>query len=153
MGKASVEFKKEICKLMYKKFKINVRAIYKSCKVGDFFTLKSKTPFFLSANVVYQFKCSRDESTSYIGKTERHLAVRMGEHLAPKGVNSDSTVGKHILKCTTCQRDASFNNFTILHKCLSSQALSYFETIYIRQHHPNLNIQLLNNGGSVLNLF
>ena len=124
--------------------------MYSSCKVGDYFTLKSAAPSSLSANVVYKFTCSLDARTSYIGKTERHLVARMEEHLNPK---KDSAVTKHISQCITCHNNASFDNFSIIQRCQSALALIFHETLCIRRYKPSLNIQLPNNGGSVLTVF
>ena len=150
VGKASILFQKEICKLIFQKFGIKIRAVYSSCKVGDFFSLKSVAPSSLSANVVYKFTCSLDARTSYIGKTERHLVARMEEHLNPR---KESAVTKHISQCLTCQNNANFDNFSIIQRCRCPHALMFHETLCIRRYKPNLNIQLLNNGGSVLTVF
>ena len=129
---------------------IKIRAVYSSCKVGDFFSLKSVAPSSLSANVVYKFTCSLDARTSYIGKTERHLVARMEEYLNPK---KDSAVTKHISQCITCYNNASFDNFSIIQRCQSALASIFHETLCIRRYKPSLNIQLPNNGGSVLAVF
>ena len=73
LGKPSVWFKKEIVKEIEKYFGLPLDTSFFSCKIGDFFSLKCKTPEFLLANVVYKFECFLDENTAYIGKTDRHL--------------------------------------------------------------------------------
>ena len=41
---------------------------------NNYFLLKCRSPSFLATNMVYKFNCQ-------IGKTNRHIGVRAGEHL------------------------------------------------------------------------
>ena len=54
---------------------------YKTCKVGNYFNLKSNTPALLLSNVVYRFSCPCDVGLTYIGKSTRHVVTRAKEHL------------------------------------------------------------------------
>ena len=83
------------------KFGVEIYVVYKSCKLSSFFSLKDSTPLPLTSNVVYQYKCFRDESITYIGETTRPLQVRVDEHLAAK---KKTAVGKHISSCDTCKK-------------------------------------------------
>ena len=112
--------------------------------------MKDGCPAFLASNVVYKFTCSLDEGISYIGKTERHLFTRVQEHLTP---SHNSAVNQHIAQCTECQNKANKSNFSIIRKCQSSQVVSLHESFLIRQLKPILNVQLYNNGGTLLNIF
>ena len=60
---------------------VKLCCVFNSCKVKSYFSLKSKTPSFLSGNVVYKYTCQRDADRSYIGETARYLIERAGEHL------------------------------------------------------------------------
>ena len=152
IGKASVDFKKDFCKLMSQKFKVDIKCVYTTCKVGQFFSLKSAAPSSLAANVVYRFKCSHDANISYIGKTERHLLTRMTDHLNPN-FQDKSAVTKHISQCVHCQANVGHDNFEILRQCRDSRSVNVHEALLIRKHKPSLNIQLYNRGGALLNVF
>ena len=69
VGYASDNLKKRITKWS-KELNINTKVVFRSFRIGSYFSLKSATPKGLKANVVYEFQCSCDESMSYIGKTK-----------------------------------------------------------------------------------
>ena len=50
---------------------IDVKVVFSSFKVKNYFSLKCHTPMPLMANVVYQFTCLRDANSTYISKTIR----------------------------------------------------------------------------------
>ena len=81
VGQPSIIYGRKICQLFKKYYNINIRVIYNTCKVRNYFSLKCATPFFLRANVVYKYTCLHDADITYIGKTKRHLAIRMKEHV------------------------------------------------------------------------
>ena len=66
IGKFSVDFQKQISKIVDSKFHVKLSPVYTSCKVGDFFSLKSSTPLTLVSNVVYKFTCLLDADMTYI---------------------------------------------------------------------------------------
>ena len=82
--KASQLFAKKLKNIILKKLDIDIKIVYKSCKISSFFSLKDKTPLPLSSKVVYKFTCSRDVNTTYIGETTRPLVVRVDEQLKGK---------------------------------------------------------------------
>ena len=92
-------FAKRFKSLMFKKFNVNVDFVYTSCKLSSFFSLKDKTPLSLTSKVVYKFTCLRDANMTYIGQTNRPLAVRVEEHLSK---NTKTAIKKHINNCTEC---------------------------------------------------
>ena len=53
--KHSQMFAKNISKLSWKFFAVHLPPIYKPCKVGNYFNLKSNTPALLLSNIVYRF--------------------------------------------------------------------------------------------------
>ena len=53
----------------------------KTCKVGNYFNLKSNTPALLLSNVVYRFSCPCDAGLTDIDKSTRHVVTRAKEHL------------------------------------------------------------------------
>ena len=60
IGEASIKFSKQIVSLIKSNYKVDVLPVFTSSKVGDYFSLKCKTPFTFSSNVVYKFCCLRD---------------------------------------------------------------------------------------------
>ena len=80
LGLSSIIFSQKIKELLNKYYCIDIRIVFTSFKVKNYFSLKCRTPLPLLANVVYKFKCLRDANNIYIGKTIRHLATRVKEH-------------------------------------------------------------------------
>ena len=80
------------------------------------FSLKDVTTLTHKANVVYCLNGSCDMTQSYIGKTKRHLAVRVQQHLSGK-----SAIHDHISSCKGCHSCSISNYYTI------SQANTDFE--------------------------
>ena len=95
LGKISKEFALQIQSLIEKRFDIKITIVYKTTKVQEYFSLKSKTPLVLNSNVVYKFTCSRDVNVTYIGTSARHLGIRAGEHLNVSR-SSKSAIKEHI---------------------------------------------------------
>ena len=120
VGEASHKFAKQMTTLFGDTYNVKLFPVFKSCKIGDFFSLKCDTPLSYSTNVVYQFNCLRDAGCSYIGQTKRYLLTRVKEHLSlhkPGGPQSEN----HIFKCPIFQKQfLSIENFKILKKCKSS---------------------------------
>ena len=73
LGKISKEFGLQIQSLIKKRFDTEITIVYKTTKVQEYFSLKSKTPLILNSNVVYKFTYSRDVNVTYIGMFARHL--------------------------------------------------------------------------------
>ena len=68
----SAVFAKKLQNILLQKLGVQIKIVYKSCKLSSFFSLKDRTPLPLSTNVVYLFACSRDVNTTYIGETTPH---------------------------------------------------------------------------------
>ena len=58
-------------------FNTEIRTVYQTDKVGNYFVLKDKTPQTILPKVVYQFICPSDSETKYIGYTNRSLGERV----------------------------------------------------------------------------
>ena len=96
VGNASLVFKKALItqfKIINYHCNVNIR----SFKVSNYFLLKDVTSLALKANVVYCLKGSCDKTQFYIGKTKRHLTVRVQEHLSGK-----SAIHEHISSSKDC---------------------------------------------------
>lgn len=124
----------------------NLRVISKTFKTQNMFRNKSRTPFELCSNVVYQFNCHQCNA-AYIGETARHLCTRIKEH---KRESSNSQIFEHNLKCNSQINISSF-------KIVATNFDNYWQRLYceslaIKSFNPRLNIQK-NNTKSNLKLF
>ena len=128
---------------------MDIRIVFTSCKVKNYFSLKCRAPLPLLANVVYKFQCLCEANQIYIGKTVRHLATRVKEHS-----NSTSAIGKHLEQCVLCKENISCDSFKILDCGTSDVDVSIKEALHIKDKKPGLNKQLFANGASfILNIF
>lgn len=152
LGEPSKKFAKQMIFLFKSTYNIKVLPVFTSTKVGDFFSLKSRTPFSYSANVVYQFNCLRDAGCSYIGQTKRHLLTRVNEHVSlhkPRGPQSE--IKTHIYNCPSCHNQfLGIDNFKILKKCKTNYEVVIQEALTIKKLRPKLNKQLMKGGVSYL---
>ena len=74
---------------------VNIRIKEKTTKLCFFTSTKDKTPQLSQSNVVYEFICPGCNS-SYIGKTNRILLVRIQEHAL---TDKESAIYKHLHDC------------------------------------------------------
>ena len=142
----------KIRKLFKAKFLIEVKIVYTTCKVRNYFSLKCRTPLPLLANVVYKFQCLCDANLSYLGKTKRHLVTRVREHGTAAG---PSAIKNHLSSCTTCHKNYSVDAcFTVIETAKNDFHCSIKEAIQIKSAKPLLNTQLASHGMSFfLNIF
>ena len=130
-----------MCKIG-KDLNVKTRVVFKSFKIGQYFSLKDVTPKEIKANVIYKFTGSCDKSITYIGKTIRHLATRSKEHL-----ENNSAIFDHIKTCQNCQ-SSNIENFQIRSTGNSDKDIRIKETLLI------INNQLTHKGMSYfLHLF
>ena len=145
VGKQSHIFAKDISKLIWKFSAVHLTPIYKTCKVGNYFNLKSNTLALLLSNVVYRFSCPCDAGLTYIGKSKRHVVTRA------KGTLKFRL--DHIIECNLCNKkdmDCLIHRFSVIKKCSSDYDCKIHEALLIKQHQPKLNKQLYENGSSFL---
>ena len=90
-----------------KYFAIDVRIVFTTFKVSNYFSLKCHTPLPFMAKIVYKFQCLCDADLVYIGKTMRHLATRVREH-----GTSASAIHYHLSGCASCHSGFSYNSFS-----------------------------------------
>ena len=146
VGNSSFDFSKRMRQTLAKKFNKPVKVIFNTFKVGQCFTLKSKTPKQLLANVVYKFTCKHDAEVSYIGKTKRHLAARVEEHLSLQAkTEGDSQIKKHLSECRHCS-GTNLDSFEVIKNTNSSFDVLIYEALCIKKCKPSLNIQLHKSG-------
>ena len=142
LGRVSTSLKRKLTHIE-KRLNIKIRIIFKPFKVSRFFSLKSRCPKLLRSRLVYEFQCPVEQGVTYIGKTKRHLATRVKEHLHPSG---NSAIAEHIATCT-CH--PSSDNFRVLRQCKDEYEMSLCEALLIKQDKPVLNQSLLNDGQSL----
>ena len=149
IGLPSVIFGRKLRELFKKYYCIDIRIVYSSFKVKNYFSLKCHTPLPVLANVVYKFQCLREADKVYIGKTMRHLATRVGEHK-----HLTSAINDHLSSCETCKSNYSSNLFKILDNGKNDFEITIKEALHIKGSKPQLNKQLFTQGASfVLNIF
>ena len=144
IGKPSVTLRRSLTTIFKEHFGVEMRGAFKSCKIGEFFSLKSSIPHSLRANVVYKFTCRLDAATFYIGKTKRQLARRVLEHLRPAD-GKDTAVTTHLRSCIPCQ-SVDVNDFSILRSCSNNGECLGHEALLIKRLKPPLNTQLHESG-------
>ena len=153
IGKESIKFGKKISALMRDKFDIDINVVYTTVQIGSFFRLKCDTPTPVLSRVVYKFVCLGDQTNSYIGMTERHMATRVSDHLR-KG--SKTAVANHIKSCQSCTSSKlSINNFNIIQQCRTDRETKIYEALKITSQNPTINRQHHHNRGAsfILNIF
>ena len=148
VGKPSIKLQHRLCKTMEDNG-IQVSPAFRTTKVASYFNLKSSCPLLFKSNVVYQFVCSCDENTTYIGETRRQLFRRVEDH---KGKDKQSAVFSHLYNCNACQSVQNISQqFRILKKCRRNNILS-LEAILISKHRPVINTQLGPGKGTMVSL-
>ncbi len=146
-GHPSIQFKKKLIAIFNKYYNLKVNVVFKSFKVGSYFSLKFRTPFALSANVVYKYHCSCDTNMFYIGKTKRHLVQRAKEH------QTSGAIFNHNSVCNFCH-SVNLSKFKIIDRANSDLELKIKEALHIKMLSPCLNSQLFQNGSEfILSIF
>ena len=118
----------------------NFRIVFQTkCKLINFFTFKDKIPVFLRSGIVYKFKCSGCNATYYV-KTQRHLKVRICEHLGDSALTGKRVKGdKHsAIKeyHLFCNYSSGFDNFSILANNNNYFKVTLMESLLINRPHP-----------------
>ena len=142
VGKQSHIFAKDILKLIWKFSAMHLTPICKTCKVGNYFNLKSSTPALLLSNVVYRFSCPCDAGLTYIGKSTHHVVTRAKEHLN-LGSLVKSKIKDHIIECNLCNKkdmDSLIHHFSVIKKCSSDYDCKIHEALLIKKHQPKLTL-------------
>ena len=149
-GKESVKFAKKLSNIICKKFDIDIKIVYSTFKIKNYFRLKCRTPFPLLSNVVYQFNCAENAQVSYIGYTKRHLISRFAEHTVPK-VAKKSHVFAHIKQCVSCKgKTHDVRDLKVLQRCADETECKIAEAFHIKKSRPVINKQLFAQGSSLI---
>ena len=120
-----------------KKYKLDARIVFTPYKVSRYFSLKSCVPDMIKSCLVYRYVCSSDSQQMYIGKTKRHMFLRIKEHQS-----MNSAIKSHCEQCNCF----SLENFSILRTCRTDLEASITEALLIREQMPKLNNTLTSSG-------
>ena len=85
----------------------NIRVVYTTSKVKDYFNNKDVTAKSFLSKVVYEFSCLRDAEIKYVDYTNRNMLHRAHEHLR----TGTTAISEHISNCNECANGASIDNF------------------------------------------
>ena len=148
---AFYKFRSQIVSLLKAALDVEVRPVFVSFKISNYFSLKCRTPFPYKSKVVYLYKCVHDATVTYIGQTTRHLTTRVNEHYK-KYLDKNSAIYTHIQNCQHCKNsNLTVYNFTILKSCRNFLETGIYESLYINKNRPILN-KKLGSEGKVISL-
>ena len=123
---------KEFCKENF-----NIKLVFNSFKVKNYFSYKDPIPNDLKSFLVYKFTCASC-SSSYIGETCRHFKTRIKEHIKK---DNKSHIFKHLHSTTISFDLYNSLSFKIIDKGDSKFDLKFKEALHIIFRKPNLNAQ------------
>ncbi len=149
MGRDSLVLKRKLLSFFSTQFPaFQLKIVFKSGpKIGNFLNFKDILPFCVSSFVIYRYSCSHCIMT-YIGKTTRHLLIRMSEHL---GISHRTRkIRKYNPKQTTairehiriCEHSGSFDDFKIASQGKTDFELLIKESLLVGKEQPILNKQI-----------
>ena len=122
---------KEFCKENF-----NIKLVFNSFKIKNYFSYKDPIPNDLKSFLVYKFTCT-SRSSCYIGNTCRHFKTRIEEHVKK---DNKSHIFKHLHSIGTCFDSQNSLCFKIIDKANSKSDLKK-EALRINWIKPNLNAQ------------
>ena len=123
---------KEFCKENF-----NIKLVFNSFKIKNYFAYKDPIPNDLKSFLVYKFTCASC-SSSYIGETCRHFKTRIEEHVKK---DNKSHIFKHLHSSETCFDSYNSLCFKIIDKANSQYDLKIKEALHINWRKPNSNAQ------------
>ena len=153
LGKQSIVFQAKMNRIMAQYYPNIELKLYLKCtkRLSNLFRVKNITPYVLKSNV-YKYSCAGC-SASYIGKTSRHLHVRICEHMGISNLTNSSrltppfsAMHEHSKACTKIVS----NSFKIIANGNSDIELLIKESLLIEDYHPSLNN---NNSSFELRIF
>ena len=123
---------KEFCKERF-----NIKLVFNSFKIKNYFAYKDAIPNDLKSFVVYKFTCASC-SSRYIGETCRHFKTRIEEHIKK---DNKSHIFKHLHSSKTCFDLYNSLLFKIIDKANSKCDLKIKKALHINWRKQNLNAQ------------
>ena len=139
IGNLSHRIKSKLSKLCkeFCKENFNIKLVFNSFKIKNYFSYKDPIPDNLKSFLVYKFNCASC-SSSYIGEICRHFKTRIEGHMKK---DSKSHIVKHLHSTTTCFDSYNSLSFKIVDKANSKFDLKIKEALHINWRKPNLNAQ------------
>ena len=125
------------CLIEFCKENFNIKLVFNSFKIKNYFAYKDAIPNDLKSFLVYKFTCASC-SSSYIGETSRHFKTRIEEHIKK---DNKSHISKHLHSSKTCFESYNSLGFKIIDKANSKFDLKTKEALHINWRKPNLNAQ------------
>ena len=121
---------KEFCKEHF-----NIKLVFNSLKVKNYFSYKEPIPNDLKSFVVYKFICASC-SSSYFKETCRRFKTRIEEDIKK---DNKSHIFKHLRSTATCLDSYNYLFLKIIAKVDSKFDLKIKEALHIKWIKPNLN--------------
>ena len=139
IGNISHHIKNKLSKLCkeFCKESVNIKLVFHSFKINNYFSYKDPIPDDLKCFLVYKFTCASC-SSSYIGKTCHHFKSRIEEHTKK---DSKSHIFKHLHSTARCFDSYNSLCLKIVDKANSKFNLRIKEALHINWRKPNLNAQ------------
>ena len=139
IGKYSEQVQKKITKLC-KQYcnENNVKIVFISFKISNYFSVKDVTSYFLKSFLAYKFVCAIYKSCC-IGKTCRHFIIRINEDIK-RGKKSHGFQHLH-RKEEECFSSFDLDCFSILDSATTKYQTKLKECMYIDWEKSNLNKQ------------
>ena len=140
IGNLSHHIKNKLSKLCkeFCKENFNIKLVFNSFKIKNYFSYKDPIPNDLKSFLVYKFTCASC-SSSYIGETCRHFKTRTEEHIKK---DNKSHSFKHLHSTITCFDSYNSLPFKIIDKANSKFDLKMKEALHILiGEKPNLSAQ------------
>ena len=134
IGNLSHHIKNKLCKEFFKE-NFNVKLVFNSFKIKNYFTCKDPIPDYLKFFLVFKFTCASC-SSSYIGETYCYFKTRTEGHIKK---DNKSHIFKHLHSTATCFDSYNSFCFKIIDKANSKFDLKIKEALHINWTKPNLN--------------
>ena len=140
LGKFSEQIKRKLHKTVSKYCKdgLQIKIVFNSFKIKQYFCYKDRVPTDLKSNLVYKFSC-QECGSCYIGETSRHFKTRIDNHLKS---DKNSHIFKHLNNNARCLNSVSKDSFKILDIANNSFDLKIKEALHIHWDKPSLNAQV-----------
>ena len=126
----------KLCKEFYKE-SFNIKLVFSSFKIKNYFSCKEPIPNDLKSFLVYKFTFASLPSI-YVGKTCCHVKTSIEVHIKK---DNESHIFKHLHSTPTCFDSYYSLCFKIIDKANSKFDLKVKEALYINWRKPNSNIQ------------
>ena len=111
IGNLSHHINNKLSKLYKEFFKenFNIKLVFNSFKIKNYFSYKDPIPDDLKSFLVYKFTCASC-SSSYIGKGCRHFKTRIEEHIKK---DNKSHIFKHLHSTATLHRNSTLTHIIL----------------------------------------